>query len=124
MHDPVLVKRRMQQVVVRASQAPRRTDSQVSRRRHMPTLLGLGERDASSPTLVDDAPPDSGVRVRRRPVVLLDGVDDELATRYRAEAERILATGRLAELTRDYIGEAARILSSGELDQLLADAAS
>ncbi len=122
MHDPVLVKRRMQQVVVRASQAPERTDLRASRRRHMPTLLGLGERQ-TSPTLIDDAPPDSGVRVRRRPVVLLDGVDDELAMRYRDEADRILATGGLAELTQDYIGEAARILASGQLDQLLGDAA-
>ncbi len=117
----MIVKRRLQQVVVRASRAPR--DARVTERRNkMPTLVGLGDREPS-PTLVDDAPPDSGVRLRRRPVVLLDGVDDELAMRYRAEAERILATGGLAELLGDYIGEAARILASGQLHQLCGNAA-
>lgn len=113
----------MQQVVVRAPQASGVSLVRENRRRPMPTLVGLGARGAS-PTLVDDAPPDSGVFLRRRPVVLLDGVDDELAARYRAEAELILATGRLAELTQDYIGEAARIVASGALDQLLIEAAS
>jgi hypothetical protein len=109
-------------VVVRASQVSRDSLVSLPGRGKQPTLVGLGVRDPS-PTLVDDAPPDSGVRLRRRPVVLIDGVDDELAMRYRAEAERILATGGLAELTGDYIGEAARILASGELDQLLVSAA-
>jgi hypothetical protein len=110
----------LQQVVVRASQVPVSSVDEESPREKLPTLLGLGARDAS-PTLVDDAPPNSGARARRRPVVLLDGVDDELAMRYRAEADRILSTGRLAELARDYIGEAARILTSGQLEQLIAD---
>ena len=81
----------------------------------------MGEREGS-PTLPDERPPQSGVYPigiyrRRRPVVLLDGVDDALAAEYRAEADAILASGRLAELEYDFIGEASRIVDSGQLDE-------
>ncbi len=65
----------------------------------MPTLPGLGEEPER------DTLPDCGVGIwvvgacndsiasTPRPATLIDGVDDELARAYQAEAERIVASG-------------------------------
>jgi hypothetical protein len=58
-------------------------------RRRMQTLLGLDQRerlDTLWDELASEQPPASGLR----PVVLVDGIDDDLAEEYRREAERIL----------------------------------
>ena len=73
----------------------------------MPTLPGLGEEPER------DTLPDCGVGIWvlgacndstcgiSRPATLLDGVDDELARAYQAEAERILASGVFSLRTDD-----------------------
>lgn len=82
--------RQRQQVVVRAGEGyPTRATMQSDVRPRMSTLIGLGSR-GTCPTLPDDG---HAPRELRRPVVLLDDVDAALAAQYRAEAERILATG-------------------------------
>ncbi len=85
------------------------------RREHFPTLCGLGVREAmaTEPSLdvpEEDVQPVSQVRARvavkipkaarsfilpprTRPVTLLDDVDDDVARKYREEAERILQSG-------------------------------
>lgn len=115
--------RRRQRVVVRApgSKASRfdLEEAPEERRQHFPTLRGLGFRDESD-TLpafgeaVDEPVTISCVRSRvearvppripkaarslilpprSRPTTLLDDVDDDVARKYREEAERLLASG-------------------------------
>jgi hypothetical protein len=73
----------------------------------MPTLPGLGEEPER------DTLPDCGVGIWvwgecndsdaaiPRPTTLIDGVDDELARAYQAEAERIVASGVFSLHTDD-----------------------
>jgi hypothetical protein len=98
--------RRKTRVVVRSADPARRkrrfhelpVDVSFDRRRPLPTLLGLGEPE---PAPRREPPPptrsprreQADVRQQARPEVLLDGVDDALARAYRAEADRILASG-------------------------------
>lgn len=70
-------------------------------RRRLPTLRGLDQRERldTLPDAWDEEslppPSESAPGSRSRPLVLLDGVDDEQAQEYLAEAERILREGRL-----------------------------
>lgn len=100
MRSPVGVHRRRAAVVV--STRPRAPAAWPERRRHLPTIPGLGD-DPPRATLPDiEATPVSGVRPRAVPVAhrprfstLLDGVHDDLARAYREEADRLLASGAL-----------------------------
>jgi len=104
--------RRKQQVVVTTSSGGER--SAVERRRHCPTLPGLGYRvelDTIAAENVDfdeetpiscvrpkmrqrTVPPAAAVPKRPKPVTLLDGgVDDSQARAYLEEARRILESG-------------------------------
>jgi hypothetical protein len=113
------LQRRRPQVIVRAPGAPRLLETGAEP--HAVTLLGIGIRETADtlPAFEDvfdadefveyvdeDIEPVSCVRARvaprrppapssrrRRPVTLLDGVHDALATDYRAEAARLLASG-------------------------------
>lgn len=94
----VRLHRRRQMVVVRAGDSHQEIDLGASSgRRRLPTLPGLDRRERLD-TLHDTddvtAPPES----RTRPRVLIDDVDDDLARRYRAEAERILREGLLVDV--------------------------
>jgi hypothetical protein len=90
----MLASRVLQQVVVRSPFAAMTEGAPPTNRSraHCPTLTGLGVR-CSSPTIPDDGPPHRETPSRRRPVVLLDDVDDGLAERYRRDAARFLALG-------------------------------
>ena len=107
--------RRRQRVVVRAPGTHVSIEEPADRRRHFPTLSGLGFRDEADTIPApangaEDETPVSCVRTRvaprippaarslilpprSRPVTLLDDVDDGVARKYREEAERLLASG-------------------------------
>lgn len=106
--------RRRQRVVVRAPGSTLALDDPADRRQHFPTLSGLGFRDEADTLPAfghDDEPiPVSSVRARvaprvppaarslilpprTRPLTLLDDVDDDVAKKYREEADRLVASG-------------------------------
>lgn len=89
----VRLHRRRQMVVVRAGESQAAIEPPAGRRR-MPTLIGLDYRERLD-TLREEWMSDSP---RPRPTVLVDGVDDDLAQTYRAEAERILREGLLPQI--------------------------
>jgi hypothetical protein len=90
-------------VVVRAGDSQEDIPPPASfARRRLPTLRGLDQRerldtlpDAWERDSMDPEATSAASSVRARPAVLLDGVDDEQAQEYLAEAERILREGRL-----------------------------
>jgi hypothetical protein len=107
--------RRRQRVVVRAPGSNAELDDPADRRRHFPTLSGLGFRDEADTLPAfgnehEEPLPVSSVRSRvaprvppaarslilpprTRPLTLLDDVDDDLAKKYREEADRLVASG-------------------------------
>lgn len=106
----VRVRRPRQQIVVRAASLP---DEPPARRApeprsEMPTLIGLDVRERQDTLPEVDAGTDTGwgdvehdwgpetrtlVAMKRRPVVLREGVDDALADEYRREAQALLDSG-------------------------------
>lgn len=101
-HVRVVVRRRQQQVVVRAGSASSEPGERVScwTRSSTPTLIGLDVRERQD-TLPEQEVPQADLSVRpescpgskQRPVVLREGIDDALAEYYRQEAQRILDSG-------------------------------
>lgn len=103
--------RQRQRVVVRSPGTRVSLEALPGDRPHFPTLSGLGFRDDDdAPGDGHEAEPVSRVRARvsprvppvacslilpprTRPVTLLDGVHDDVARKYREEAERLLASG-------------------------------
>jgi hypothetical protein len=105
----VVVRRRPQQVVVRAGDASNDKAPELNlERSDTPTLLGLDVRERQ-----DTLPDEDGtaavlgqvpeqdwsddartlVALKKRPVVIREGRDDMLVEQYRAEARRILESG-------------------------------
>lgn len=114
--------RRRQRVVVRAPGTKASVfdpEAADDRRQHFPTLSGLGFRDESDTLPAFGLPEDDQAAIscvvsrvqarvppripkaarslilppRNRPTTLLDDVDDDMARKYREEAERLLASG-------------------------------
>jgi hypothetical protein len=116
---PPALHRRRQRVVVRAPGSRAAIDEADDRRQHFPTLIGLGFRDELDTLPAFGANEDDQAAIssvqsrvqsrvaprlppaarslilppRIRPTTLLDDVHDDVARKYREDAERILASG-------------------------------
>jgi hypothetical protein len=100
--EPESLPARRQCVVVRSglAAAPALLEQLTAHRERLPTLLGLGVPELSG-ALLDAANEFRGRNLppyRPRAEVLIEDIDDELADQYRAEADRLIASGLFSSI--------------------------